>query len=139
MSLPVIPPLDPNPPTYFQRFVRTSWSFNGNKSGLDGDLNYSHAGSSVLVLVPMRQPEIVLQQSFVVRCGGVLALELEVIALTTLGDRQGLFGMNVLHFGPVFVGIAGEEEKFEVAVQLLHDNFWCRPVCVNQMALSHMP
>lgn len=45
------------------------------------------------------------------------------IALTTLGDGQGLFGMNVLHFDRCVCRNAWEREEFEVVVNFLRDNF----------------
>ncbi len=95
VSLPMIPPLDPYPPHIYPELKRTSWSFNSNKSGLDGNLDYAYADSSVITLLPMRQLEIL--GPFGISCCALKAFHLEVTALTTLGDGQGLFGMNVLH------------------------------------------
>jgi len=57
-ELACIPPLDlPCPSQVIPVSVRTSWTLNSNKSGLDGDLDYSHTNSSVVALFPMRQPQ----------------------------------------------------------------------------------
>jgi hypothetical protein len=84
---------------------RTSGTLNGDKSRLDGDLDYfvrirlvgvlqSSSPSNVL---PCAISKLFFPASprTVSHCAG------ETIVLTTLGDGQGLAGMNVLHLGRI--------------------------------------
>jgi hypothetical protein len=114
VSLPRFLRQYPFPPACVFDKKRTSGTLNGDKSRLDGDLDYFEGSRLVAVLqsssltnvLPMRHLEI----SFSTTSKAIRQRSLGEGVLTTLGDGQGLAGMNILHFGRIALSWMEEVE-----------------------------